>query len=76
MKEKIGNDFLYNIYCSSMMNYLFAKKLENIVGAVCVEHVYLSVAIPLQLGISSFMGWLKGKSTLMIYDRHLELQGE
>lgn len=32
MKEKIGNDFLYNIYCSSMMNYLFAKKIENIVG--------------------------------------------
>ena len=76
MKEKIGNDFLYNIYCSSMMNYLLAKKLENIVGAVCMEHVHLSVAIPLQLGISSFMGWLKGKSTLMIYDRHLELQSE
>ena len=40
------------------------------------EHVHLSVAIPPQISISSFMGDLKGKSTLMIYDRHPELQSK
>jgi len=34
------------------------------------------VSIPPKLGISSFMGYLKGKSTLMIYDKHTELQSK
>lgn len=50
------------------------KDVEIIAGAVCVEHVHLSVAIPPQMSVSSFMGYLKGESTLMIYDRHPELQ--
>lgn len=49
---------------------------EIIAGAVCTDHVHLSVAIPSKLRISSFMGYLKRKSTLMIYDRHPELQSE
>lgn len=50
------------------------KDVEIIAGAVCEEHVHLSVAIPPKISISSFMGYLKGKSTLMIYDRHPEKQ--
>ena len=50
------------------------KSVEIIAGAVCVDHVHLSVAIPPKLSISNFMGYLKGKSALMIYDRHPELQ--
>ena len=34
----------------------------------------MSVAIPPKISVSDFMGYLKGKSTLMIYDRHPELQ--
>ena len=49
------------------------KDVEIIAGAVCEEHVHLSVAIPPKISISSFMGYLKGKSTLMIYGRHPEL---
>ena len=45
-------------------------------GAVCVDHVHLSVAIPPKLSVSDFMGYLKGKSTLMLYDRHPELQSK
>ena len=45
------------------------KNVEIIAGAVCVDHVHLSVAIPLKLSVSDFMGYLKGKSTLMLYDR-------
>ena len=52
------------------------KDVEIIDGAVCVDHVHLSVAVPPKYSISTFMGYLKGKSTLMIYDRHLELQSK
>ena len=48
--------------------------MEIIAGAVCIDHIHLSVAIPPKLSISEFMGYLKGKSTLMVYDRHSELQ--
>ena len=41
-----------------------------------VVHVHLSVAIPKKLSVSGFMGYLKGKSTLMIYDMRPELQGK
>lgn len=46
------------------------KNVEIIDGAVCEDHIHLSVAIPPKISISNFMGYLKGKSTLMIYDRH------
>ena len=52
------------------------KNVEIIAGAVCVDHVHLSVAIPPKLSVSDFMGYLKGKSTLMLYDRHPELQSK
>ena len=49
------------------------KKVEIIEGAVCADHVHLCVSIPPKMSVSSFMGYLKGKSALMIYDRHPEL---
>ena len=52
------------------------KQVDIIAGAVCIDHVHLSVAIPPKLSVSQFMGYLKGKSTLMIYDRHPELQSK
>ena len=52
------------------------KQVDIIAGAVCIDHVNLSVAIPPKLSVSQFMGYLKGKSTLMIYDRHPELQSK
>lgn len=42
------------------------KDVEIIAGAVCMEHVHLSVAILPKLSISSFMGYLKREGTLMI----------
>ena len=52
------------------------KNVEIVAGAVCSDHVHLSVAIPPKLSLSEFMGYLKGKSTLMIYDRHPEMQSK
>lgn len=52
------------------------KNVEIVAGAVCIDHVHLSVAILPKLSVSNFMGYLKGKSTLMIYDRHPEMQSK
>ena len=42
----------------------------NIVEAeVCPDHIHMLVEIPPKLAVSAFMGFLKGKSSLMIYDR-------
>ena len=49
------------------------KKVEIIEGAVCQDHVHLCLSIPPKLSVSEFMGYLKGKSALMIFDRHPEL---
>lgn len=52
------------------------KNVEIIARAVCTDHMHLSVAIPTKFSVSDFMGYLKGKSTLMPYDRHPELQSK
>ena len=48
---------------SSLCRY---KGVEIIDGAVCEDHIHISIAIPPKYSISKFMGYLKGKSTLMI----------
>ena len=48
------------------------KKVEIIEGAVCSDHVHLCVSIPPKLSVSEFVGYLKGKSDLMIFDKHPE----
>ena len=48
------------------------KRVDLIEGAVCVDHVHICVNIPPKLSVSEFMGYLKGKSALMIYDKHPE----
>ena len=52
------------------------KGVEIIEGAVCADHVHICVSIPPKLSVSNFMEYLKGKSTLMIYDRHPEQQSK
>ncbi|MBQ7636302.1 MAG: IS200/IS605 family transposase [Lachnospiraceae bacterium] len=52
------------------------KKVEIIEGAVCEDHVHLCVSIPPKMSVSSFMGYLKGKSALMIYDKHPEISSK
>ena len=49
------------------------KKVEIVEGAVCADHVHLCVSIPPKLSVSEFVGYLKGKSALMIFDKHPEL---
>ena len=53
---------------------IFRKLCEwkgvNIIEAeVCVDHVHMLVEIPPKMSVSGFMGYLKGKSSLMIYEQ-------
>ena len=45
------------------------KNVEIIEGEVCPDHIHLLLSIPPKLSISGFMGYLKGKSSLMIFQR-------
>ncbi|MEI3111424.1 MAG: IS200/IS605 family transposase [Oscillospiraceae bacterium] len=49
------------------------KKVEIIEAEACIDHVHMLVSMPPHLSVSQFMGFLKGKSTLMIFDRHANL---
>ncbi|MBM7837533.1 putative transposase [Alkalihalobacillus xiaoxiensis] len=40
----------------------------------CPDHIHMLVSIPPKLNVSQFMGYLKGKSSLMIFDRHANLK--
>jgi len=46
------------------------KGVEIIEGHMTPDHIHLLVSIPPKYSISQFMGYLKGKSAMMIFDRH------
>ena len=46
------------------------KGVEIIEGEVCPDHIHLLLSIPLKLSVSGFMGYLKGKSSLMIFQKY------
>lgn len=50
------------------------KDVEIIEAHACVDHIHMLVKIPPKLSVSAFVGYLKGKSTLMIFDRHANLK--
>ena len=43
------------------------KGVKNIEAEVCPDHVHMLVEIPPKMSVSSFMGYLKGKSSTMLY---------
>jgi len=51
-----------------------AKGVEIIEAEACPDHIHMLVAIPPHLSVAQFMGYLKGKSSLMIFDRHANLK--
>lgn len=50
------------------------KCVEIIEAEACKDHIHLLVSIPPYISVAQFMGYLKGKSTLMIFDRHANLK--
>lgn len=50
------------------------KWVEIIEANACEDHIHMLVGIPPKLCVSSFMGHLKGKNSLMIFDKHTNLK--
>ena len=50
------------------------KGVEIMQAEACPDHIHMLVSIPPSMSVSSFMGYLKGKSSLMIFDRHANLK--
>jgi putative transposase len=50
------------------------KGVEIIEATACKDHVHMLVSIPPKISVSAFVGYLKGKSSLMIFDRYAYLK--
>ena len=50
------------------------KGIEIIEAELCPDHIHMLVSIPPKYSVASIMGYLKGKSSLMIFDRHANLK--
>lgn len=75
---KYRRKIIYNQYKMSIVQILKDlckwKGVEIIEGNAQIDDIHLLVSIPPKQSVSSFMGYLKGKSALMIFDRHANLK--
>lgn len=51
-----------------------SEKVEIIEAEACPDHIHMLVSIPPYLSAAQFVGYLKGKSSLMIFDRHANMK--
>ena len=69
---------IYNQYKVSIKDIIQQlckyKGVEILEGHLMPDHVHMLVSIPPKISVSSFMGYLKGKSALMIFDKHANLK--
>ena len=50
------------------------KGVEILEAELCKDHIHMLVSIPSSQSVAQFVGYLKGKSSLMIFDRHANLK--
>ena len=50
------------------------KDVEILEANACSDHIHMLVSIPPKLSVSAFVGYLKGKSSLIIFERHGQLK--
>lgn len=50
------------------------KEVEIIEAEACADHIHMLITIPPKYSVSQIMGYLKGKSSLIIFDRHANLK--
>ena len=50
------------------------KGVKIIEAEACPDHIHLLVSIPPKISVSSFIGYIKGKNSLMIFDKHANLK--
>ena len=75
---KYRRKIIYNQYkqdLAEILHQLCAYKGVTIIeGHLMPDHVHILVSIPPKISVASFMGYLKGKSALMMFDRHANLK--
>lgn len=75
---KFRRKIIYNEIRVSLKEILTSlckyKGVEIIEGHLMPDHIHMLVSIPPKISVSSFMGYLKGKSALMVFERHANLK--
>ena len=78
ISSKYRRKVIYNQYRNSLREILRRlceyKGVKIIEGELMADHVHMLVLIPPKISVSSFMGYLKGKSALMMFDKHANLK--
>ena len=68
MERNAGRSERYCEHCAA------GKKIKIMEAEICPDHIHMLIEIPSKVAVSSFMGYLKGKSSLMIHERFPELR--
>ena len=75
---KYRRKIIYNQYKQDLRDILKQlcsyKGVQILEGHLMPDHIHMLVSIPPKMSVSSFMGYLKGKSALMMFDRHANLK--
>ena len=75
---KYRRKIVYNQYKTDLRDILKQlcsyKGVEILEGHLMPDHIHMLVSIPPKISVSSFMGYLKGKTALMMFDRHANLK--
>ena len=75
---KFRRKVIYNQYKQSIKEIIIAlckyKAVEIIEGHPMPDHIHMLVSTPPKISVASFMGYLKRKSALMIFERHANLK--
>lgn len=57
-----------------LRDLLTRKNIKIIEAELCPDHIHMLIEIPPKYSVSEIMGYLKGKSSLIIFDRHADLK--
>ena len=75
---KYRRKVIYNQYRESLKEIIRTlcnyKGVEILEGHLMTDHVHLVLSIPPKISVSSFMGYLKGKGALMMFEKHANLK--
>lgn len=75
---KYRRKIIYNRYRKDLQDIICQlcayQGVKIIEGHMMPDHVHLLVSIPPKISVSRFMGYLKGKSALMMFDQHANLK--
>ena len=75
---KYRRKVIYNQYRKDLQESIRTlckyKGVEILEGHMMPDHVHLVLSIPPKISVSSFMGYLKGKSALMMFEKHANLK--